>query len=72
MNIKPTLNTIVFVKDENDPALRSYTIRRAQEAVDPKNRSKNISVTESKAHLPNVAESSHLMAKYNVRVAQAH
>ena len=48
MKVKPTLNPMVFVKDENNPAFRAYLISRAQEAIDPKNRSKNLSVTEAK------------------------
>ncbi len=49
MKFYSTLNPMVFVKDENDPAFRAHIIRRAKEAVDPKNRSKNLSVTEAKA-----------------------
>ena len=51
MKLRPTLNPMVFVKDENDPAFRAHIISRAKEAVDPKNRSKNLSVTEAKALL---------------------
>ena len=37
-NIRPILNPMVFVKDENDPAFRAHIVRRAQEAADPRNR----------------------------------
>jgi len=35
---KLTLNPMVFVKDENDPAFRAHLIQRAQKAADPDNR----------------------------------
>ncbi|MFT8357909.1 hypothetical protein [Bifidobacterium aquikefiri] len=34
----PTLNPMVFVKDENDPKFQTHLERRAKIADDPKNR----------------------------------
>jgi hypothetical protein len=51
MKLQSTLNPMVFVKDENDPVFRAYVVRRAKKAIDPKNRNKNLSVTEAKALL---------------------
>jgi hypothetical protein len=51
MKTQPILNPMVFVKDENSPEFRAHMIRRAQEATDPKNRSKNLSVAEAREHL---------------------
>ncbi len=38
MKTQPTLNPMVFVKDENSPEFRAHIAQRAKEAADPKNR----------------------------------
>jgi 5'-3' exonuclease len=38
MKKQPTLNPMLFVKDEKSPEFRAHIIRRAKEAADPKNR----------------------------------
>ena len=38
MKSRPTLNPMVFVRDETTPEFRAHIARRAQEATDPKNR----------------------------------
>jgi hypothetical protein len=36
--VQQTLNPVVFIKDENDPAFRTHMIQRAEEAMDSRNR----------------------------------
>ncbi|MHB1865208.1 MAG: hypothetical protein ACYCPS_03545 [Candidatus Saccharimonadales bacterium] len=38
MKPQSTLNPMVFVRDENNPAFRAHVIRRSKEVNDPKNR----------------------------------
>lgn len=38
MKTPPTLNPMVFVKDENSSEFRAHILRRSKEAADPKNR----------------------------------